>query len=594
MAGDSSAMQRGARADREGGAQHGAGAGAAANRAPARSWSRAPSTTSATRADGPSSRSTAAPSPSSCSRPSSSATARAPSPARPTTATASSRPRAAARCSSTRSATCRWRCRASCCARSRSARCGRSARSPRSRSNVRIVSATHKDLGAEVHGRPLPPGPVLPAERDPDRACRRCASGSRTCRRSAEHVLERIARDAGVASSPRLTRAALAAPDALCLSGQCARTGEPAASRRRAVRRRHASTSPTWACPSCCWPTARTPTRPATGACRTVPDAPAAPAIARRAAAERPRSVPRRGRARHPRARAGAAPLQPHRGRREPGPDPAPDALSHGAARRESPSTALGRRSARAATSHDASPARAQREAALARRLVARRAAHRLAELRSAAGRRRGRPGVIHSISLPPGEYGGDAIERLFTNRLDWRRASLFRAASAGSRSRRISSSAATASCCSSCRCDERAWHAGASQLARPRRTATTTRSASSSRGSKARRSSRRSTRRLARAAARAARSAIRSRTSPATSTSRRAASSTPAPASTGRAARRLGWPAAAFAALAERRASGRFRGALRTAARKHHRRKHHALHDTTVVLKSSPVRPHM
>jgi N-acetyl-anhydromuramoyl-L-alanine amidase len=26
---------------------------------------------------------------------------------------------------------------------------------------------------------------------------------------------------------------------------------------------------------------------------------------------------------------------------------------------------------------------------------------------------------VIHSISLPPGEYGGDWIERLFTNRLD-------------------------------------------------------------------------------------------------------------------------------------------------------------------------------
>jgi AmpD protein len=26
---------------------------------------------------------------------------------------------------------------------------------------------------------------------------------------------------------------------------------------------------------------------------------------------------------------------------------------------------------------------------------------------------------VIHSISLPPGEFGGDAIERLFTNRLD-------------------------------------------------------------------------------------------------------------------------------------------------------------------------------
>ena len=27
---------------------------------------------------------------------------------------------------------------------------------------------------------------------------------------------------------------------------------------------------------------------------------------------------------------------------------------------------------------------------------------------------------VVHSISLPPGEYGGDAIERLFTNPLDW------------------------------------------------------------------------------------------------------------------------------------------------------------------------------
>lgn len=27
---------------------------------------------------------------------------------------------------------------------------------------------------------------------------------------------------------------------------------------------------------------------------------------------------------------------------------------------------------------------------------------------------------VVHSISLPPGLYGGDEIERLFTNRLDW------------------------------------------------------------------------------------------------------------------------------------------------------------------------------
>jgi len=27
---------------------------------------------------------------------------------------------------------------------------------------------------------------------------------------------------------------------------------------------------------------------------------------------------------------------------------------------------------------------------------------------------------VVHSISLPPGVYGGDEIERLFTNTLDW------------------------------------------------------------------------------------------------------------------------------------------------------------------------------
>lgn len=27
---------------------------------------------------------------------------------------------------------------------------------------------------------------------------------------------------------------------------------------------------------------------------------------------------------------------------------------------------------------------------------------------------------VVHSISLPPGQYGGDEIERLFTNQLDW------------------------------------------------------------------------------------------------------------------------------------------------------------------------------
>jgi AmpD protein len=34
---------------------------------------------------------------------------------------------------------------------------------------------------------------------------------------------------------------------------------------------------------------------------------------------------------------------------------------------------------------------------------------------------------VLHSISLPPGEFGGDAVERLFTNRLEARAHPYFR-----------------------------------------------------------------------------------------------------------------------------------------------------------------------
>ena len=69
---------------------------------------------------------------------------------------------------------------------------------------------------------------------------------------------------------------------------------------------------------------------------------------------------------------------------------------------------------------------------------------------------------VIHSISLPPGEYGGDAIERLFTNRLDWdahpyygkirglRVSSHFLVRRDGALLQFVS-------------CDRRAWHAGRS-----------------------------------------------------------------------------------------------------------------------------------
>jgi AmpD protein len=69
---------------------------------------------------------------------------------------------------------------------------------------------------------------------------------------------------------------------------------------------------------------------------------------------------------------------------------------------------------------------------------------------------------VLHSISLPPGEYGGDAVERLFTNRLDWHAHPYFQAIRGAAVSahffiRRDATLQQFVSC------DARAWHAGAS-----------------------------------------------------------------------------------------------------------------------------------
>ena len=69
---------------------------------------------------------------------------------------------------------------------------------------------------------------------------------------------------------------------------------------------------------------------------------------------------------------------------------------------------------------------------------------------------------VIHSISLPPGEYGSDAIERLFTNRLDWDAHPYF------ARIRGLQVSAhflvrRDGEVQQFVSCDERAWHAGLS-----------------------------------------------------------------------------------------------------------------------------------
>jgi N-acetyl-anhydromuramoyl-L-alanine amidase len=69
---------------------------------------------------------------------------------------------------------------------------------------------------------------------------------------------------------------------------------------------------------------------------------------------------------------------------------------------------------------------------------------------------------LIHSISLPPGVYGGDEIERLFTNRLDWDAHPYFEQirgmqVSAHFLIRRDGEVLQFVSC------DARAWHAGAS-----------------------------------------------------------------------------------------------------------------------------------
>lgn len=69
---------------------------------------------------------------------------------------------------------------------------------------------------------------------------------------------------------------------------------------------------------------------------------------------------------------------------------------------------------------------------------------------------------LIHSISLPPGVYRGDAIERLFTNRLDWDAHPYFQQI----RGLEVSSHFVIRRDGRTLQfvdCDQRAWHAGAS-----------------------------------------------------------------------------------------------------------------------------------
>lgn len=69
---------------------------------------------------------------------------------------------------------------------------------------------------------------------------------------------------------------------------------------------------------------------------------------------------------------------------------------------------------------------------------------------------------LVHSISLPPGRYGGDEIEQLFTNRLDWEAHPYFGTI----RGLQVSSHFVIrrdAQLLQFVSCDARAWHAGAS-----------------------------------------------------------------------------------------------------------------------------------
>jgi N-acetyl-anhydromuramoyl-L-alanine amidase len=69
---------------------------------------------------------------------------------------------------------------------------------------------------------------------------------------------------------------------------------------------------------------------------------------------------------------------------------------------------------------------------------------------------------VVHSISLPPGQYGSDAIQRLFTNQLDWDAHPYFQTI----RGLEVSSHfliQRDGTLWQFVSCDDRAWHAGAS-----------------------------------------------------------------------------------------------------------------------------------
>jgi len=75
---------------------------------------------------------------------------------------------------------------------------------------------------------------------------------------------------------------------------------------------------------------------------------------------------------------------------------------------------------------------------------------------------------VLHSISLPPGQFSGDAVQRLFMNQLDWNEHPYSKAMEG----LRVSSHffiRRNGELWQFVDCDQRAWHAGCVSLSGPR-----------------------------------------------------------------------------------------------------------------------------
>ena len=72
---------------------------------------------------------------------------------------------------------------------------------------------------------------------------------------------------------------------------------------------------------------------------------------------------------------------------------------------------------------------------------------------------------VLHSISLPPGQFGGQAVQQLFTNQLDWNAHPYFKQIEGLQVSAHFFIQRG-GELWQFVSCDDRAWHAGQSQFA--------------------------------------------------------------------------------------------------------------------------------